>query len=447
MHYGPRQQSTFQTGLRTTERPLDRHKTLKHQVNMASAATAQSNPPRQKPHTRTSSHPQPAFQSFDSYEILRRDLASPTSDRKKGEDALNKLRPSLLPYQEYHSGYSGADEESADNDPSYVPSWGGSKHTRHQSFTNFIPTALKSRTPSPIRKTPQQVVHTTEETGNEMGLTGDGRSRRGTEDTLRGGLPNWLNGGSIRGLPQSMEGLFNPESKPSTPNASPRKNSLATLFAPEPTTPTAGRNTVTSRWMSAISTRLALPQSPANAAPNPALDDELCTMNLETALFPSGSPTDRDVFSPAAYKNLQLNAMGLLTKVQNAYRQKTLTLREMEAERAAHRDEIEEAVTRATHLKLQLEGMASKALEQELAMRDLMDQLMAEKKAARRRRSSVNASPPAMPSRKDLSPRRTSTPTHAPAARGVSRMRATTPKMRRSPPWTRASSPAPEARH
>lgn len=104
-------------------------------------------------------------------------------------------------------------------------------------------------------------------------------------------------------------------------------------------------------------------------------------MNLETALFPSGSPTDRDVFSPAAYKNLQLNAMGLLTKVQNAYRQKTLTLREMEAERAAHRDEIEEAVTRATHLKLQLEGMASKALEQELAMRDLMDQLMAEKKA------------------------------------------------------------------
>jgi hypothetical protein len=104
-------------------------------------------------------------------------------------------------------------------------------------------------------------------------------------------------------------------------------------------------------------------------------------MDLETALFPSGSPTDRDAFSPAAYKNLQLNAMGLLTKLQNAYRQKTVTMREMEAESAVQRDEIEEAVTRATHLKMQLEGMASKALEQELAMRDLMDQLMAEKKA------------------------------------------------------------------
>lgn len=138
---------------------------------------------------------------------------------------------------------------------------------------------------------------------------------------------------------------------------------------------------MTSRWMSAISTRLALPQSPANTAPNPALDDELCTLDLETALFPSGPPTDRDAFSPAAYKNLQVNAMGLLTKFQTAYRQKTLTMREMEAERAAQRDEIEESVTRATHLKMQLEGMASKALEQELAMRDLMDQLMAEKKA------------------------------------------------------------------
>lgn len=114
---------------------------------------------------------------------------------------------------------------------------------------------------------------------------------------------------------------------------------------------------------------------------SPTLDDELYNLDIESALFPPGPPTDRDTFSPAAFKNLQTNATGLLSRMQNAYRQRVVALRDLEGERAAQSDELEEAETRATHLKMQLEGMALKAAEQEKAMQQLMDQLMAEKRA------------------------------------------------------------------
>jgi len=111
------------------------------------------------------------------------------------------------------------------------------------------------------------------------------------------------------------------------------------------------------------------------------LDEELCNLDIEAALFPAGSPNERDAFSPAAYKNLQTNAVGLLTKMQSAYRERVITIRELQGERSAQMDEIEEAETRAQHLKMQLEGMARKAQEQEKAMQQLMDELLAERKA------------------------------------------------------------------
>ncbi|KAG6364375.1 hypothetical protein INS49_005976 [Diaporthe citri] len=109
--------------------------------------------------------------------------------------------------------------------------------------------------------------------------------------------------------------------------------------------------------------------------------DELLNMKVEEALFPAGSPNSKDTFSPAAYKNLQQQATGLLTKMQNAYRQKAQALSELEKEREADRDELEEAETRATHLKFQLEDMAHKANEQERHMKQLMEELAAERRA------------------------------------------------------------------
>ncbi|ROV98848.1 hypothetical protein VSDG_03681 [Cytospora chrysosperma] len=116
-------------------------------------------------------------------------------------------------------------------------------------------------------------------------------------------------------------------------------------------------------------------------AVTPEEHDELLNMKVEEALFPAGPPTGKDAFSPAAYKNLQQQATGLLNKMQNAYRQKAQALSHLEKEREADMDELEEAETRATHLKYQLEDMAHKAAEQEQRMKSLMEELAAERRA------------------------------------------------------------------
>jgi hypothetical protein len=127
--------------------------------------------------------------------------------------------------------------------------------------------------------------------------------------------------------------------------------------------------------MSALSSRFT------PAPTSPIVDDEICNLDIEGALFPPCSPTDRDVFSPAAFKNLQMNARGLLMKMQSAYRDRVVALQELQAEKLAQREEMEEAETRARHLKMQLEGMARKAQEQEQEMLKLRDELAAERKA------------------------------------------------------------------
>lgn len=151
--------------------------------------------------------------------------------------------------------------------------------------------------------------------------------------------------------------------------------------------------------MSALSMRLAAAAAQATSATALDDDDELYNLNISAALFPPGGADEQgDAFSsPAAFKDLQANAAALLVRFQAAYRAKVLAQRDWEGERAAQRDELEEAVTRAAHLKLQLEGMARRAAEQELAVRQLVDELVAEKHAreeerlARRRAAAAAA--------------------------------------------------------
>lgn len=132
----------------------------------------------------------------------------------------------------------------------------------------------------------------------------------------------------------------------------------------------------------------------------PEMHDELLNMKVEEALFPSGSPTSKDTFSPAAFKNLQAQATGLLTKMQNAYRQKAQAVVDLEKEREAESEECEEADMRAKHLKYQLEDMAFKAAEQEQRMKQLMEELAAE----RRVRTELERSGPFPKQRNSLSP-------------------------------------------
>ncbi|EXJ79652.1 hypothetical protein A1O3_07932 [Capronia epimyces CBS 606.96] len=108
----------------------------------------------------------------------------------------------------------------------------------------------------------------------------------------------------------------------------------------------------------------------------PSLDgidlDELAHLDIQDALFPHGHP---DEFSPAAFKNLQLNAEGTLRRFQQAYLDQQKSLRSAISDKNVQADELEAAQTRNEHLKLQLQEMAERAAEQEKAIADLKAQL------------------------------------------------------------------------
>ncbi|KAK4236401.1 hypothetical protein C8A03DRAFT_16951 [Achaetomium macrosporum] len=239
-----------------------------------------------------------------------------------------------------------------------------------------------------------------------MPYTGDGRSSvRMAAEAPRGGggLIRWLNGSSRpaeapgSSLHAEAHGSQTTTKDAATPNTAPTRLRLGTatgIGSPisDAATPKSTMATA-SRFMSVISLRFG-PTTPTS----PALDpDEVCNMNIEAALFPHGSPSDRDAFSPSAFKNLQMNAVGLLTKMQTAYREQTVVLRDLQAERSAQKDELEEAETRARHLKMQLEDMARKAQEHERRIKSLMEELAAERKARAEEQLAAAAAPPPIP--------------------------------------------------
>ncbi|GAB0135828.1 hypothetical protein EsDP_00004151 [Epichloe bromicola] len=108
--------------------------------------------------------------------------------------------------------------------------------------------------------------------------------------------------------------------------------------------------------------------------------DELINLDINATLFPTGAPNDGEPFSPAAFKNLRMNATGLLRKFQSAYQDKAIACQELRAERDAQQDEKVEMETRTAHLRVQLEDMAQKAAETEAMMRALMEELNQEKR-------------------------------------------------------------------
>ncbi|KAK4099036.1 hypothetical protein N658DRAFT_203531 [Parathielavia hyrcaniae] len=308
---------------------------------------------------------------------------------------LNTPRPPLSPLSEYHSGFTGEDVGSAWPSPS---PFSIANHQRQHSFPNLLPLAFRSRTPSPTRKTHAR-------SGSEqMPYTGDGRSSgRGAAESPRGGgggLGSWLSGSpaAAKALGLSHASADDSATTPaSTPTRRPNPAGPGSSTASEFTTPKSTMTTA-SRFMSALSSRFN-PTTPTNPS-HTTTDDEFSTLNIETALFPpspsSPSPClpssfPRDAFSPSAFKNLHMNAVGLLTRMQAAYRDQASALRELRAERSAQSDELDEAVTRASHLKMQLEGMARRAQEQEAVVRGLVEELAAERRARTRAEAKAEA--------------------------------------------------------
>ncbi|KAI1495595.1 hypothetical protein F5X99DRAFT_116499 [Biscogniauxia marginata] len=223
-------------------------------------------------------------------------------------------------------------------------------HQRQQSAPRFPP--LRPRTPQSTTGTHNRPQ------AQDMALTGDSRGRRRLEKSPTrtagrvGGTSPPANSAAPDATPASKQGGAPPES---TPNSA--------------TPPRLG-------FLASLTTRIT-----GQPQPTRQIDEDLCFMDVEAALFPSSNPSDRDAFSPAAFKNLQTNAVGLLHKMQDAYIQQAVTLKEVEAEREAQKEEMEETELRIKHFKNQLENMAAKAAEQEKTMQQLVAELHAEKRA------------------------------------------------------------------
>ena len=117
-----------------------------------------------------------------------------------------------------------------------------------------------------------------------------------------------------------------------------------------------------------------------SSSPSPDLNDELLEMDINKTLFPLG-PADPS--SPVALKNLQQQAESLLIRMQIAYRERTLQVREITAEKEVLAEEALGAETRAQHLKMQLNDMSVKFTEQDQAIMNMVDELAQEKLARR----------------------------------------------------------------
>ncbi|KAG9240020.1 hypothetical protein BJ878DRAFT_546694 [Calycina marina] len=114
--------------------------------------------------------------------------------------------------------------------------------------------------------------------------------------------------------------------------------------------------------------------------------DGLLKLDIHTALHLTPSS---ETFSPAAFKNLQTNAEGLLSKMQTAYKLLSLKHHVLSEDLSTQEEEFEEADMRAQHLKTQLDDMSKKFSEQDSVIENLVlelaheRQLRAEEKDAR----------------------------------------------------------------
>jgi hypothetical protein len=130
-------------------------------------------------------------------------------------------------------------------------------------------------------------------------------------------------------------------------------------------------------WFSRRATSTSIPKHPS---------DELANVNINASLFPNGTV---DPLNPAAFNDLLLNATNLLQRMQTAYKEKLAYISTIQPEIDAQREEVEEAETRSTHLKMQLEDMGRQAQEQETAMQEMARQLSEEKMKAQEAREAA----------------------------------------------------------
>ncbi|KAI9646196.1 hypothetical protein NHQ30_005636 [Ciborinia camelliae] len=246
--------------------------------------------------------------------------------------------------------------------------------THQRSLTQLLPPwSTRQNSRSPHRSADNSP--TKEHFEYMASLTGDKAGHPRVGDRSKGGRGGWFGGSSTAGLTVSDQD----ESDSKTTSA--REPSPNRRFERRAPLPVLDSNSTPAKSTgSSVFGFFSSPKAPAKSIPLPSdpNNDEYLTLDIRSSLFPSGQA---DPFSPAAFKNLLTNAEGLLLKLQTVYKLRTLEYHEMKAEKDAQEEELEQAETRAKHLKLQLEDMAKKFSEQDTVMEELVNQLAGEKQA------------------------------------------------------------------
>lgn len=286
----------------------------------------------------------------------------PSLLRHTSAPSFHNVQTDSSPLNEHHSSSYGCGRaEQPEQQPRTAPF--PIHSATASSLTSYLPASIRARL-SPERP-PQRLPQRLAGGDEDMGLTGEGRkTRRELAESQTLATTNMS-------PPQQAvsEGCPSPETTP-------KRLVRNSTSGPADSGPkSAGPATAPSRL--SLLTMFSRPPPAVTAE----MHSELLSLSVDEALFPPGTPATKDAFSPAAFKNLQTQATGLLTKMQNAYRQKAQALADLEKEREADNEELEEAETRAKHLKFQLEDMASKATEQERRMKQLMEELAVERRA------------------------------------------------------------------
>ncbi|KAK9859590.1 hypothetical protein MYU51_013715 [Penicillium brevicompactum] len=108
--------------------------------------------------------------------------------------------------------------------------------------------------------------------------------------------------------------------------------------------------------------------------PEPA-EDEFLNLDITAALSLPDSDSEDE-----ALDALRDHADKVLRRMQDAYKQRTFAMHQAMADKNEKQEELEETRSRVDHLKMQLDGMAAKVLDQEKAMQAMAEELEQEKR-------------------------------------------------------------------
>ncbi|KAJ3461650.1 hypothetical protein MRS44_010203 [Fusarium solani] len=236
---------------------------------------------------------------------------------------------------------------------------------RHSvTFSNDIDLAPESRFQSPPAGHVRPQFFDMAFTGDKRTTTPRSRTSLPAvvEEAPRNRFPSWFSRASVPApnAPASS-------STPAVPEARPRSGSSASKIAAA---------AALSRFNIFGST--STPSTPTS----PTYGDELMNLDIEKGLFPNGAPVEGSTFSPSSFKNLQMNATGLLTKFQVAYQQRTTEVQELKAERETEVSSMNDAGEKIRQLEKKLDDQARQAAERDAFIEYLLNQLAEQKDRA-----------------------------------------------------------------